>query len=68
MICAAVSLRFDQFLRLMRQVPAFDPRPSVNTSYPASDETDSTPSICRAICCNSVDLAEVRSSVEPGGV
>ncbi len=32
MICVAVSLRSDQVFKLMRQVPAFEPRPSVRTS------------------------------------
>ena len=32
MICFEVILRSAQVFRLMRQVPAFDPRPSVKTS------------------------------------
>ena len=32
MIWREVILRSDQFFRLIRQVPAFEPRPSVKTS------------------------------------
>src|SRR5690606_20152544 len=59
---------FDQFLRLIKQVPAFDPRPSVIISYPANEETDSTSSTSSHIFCSSLETSLVFSNVEPGGV
>ena len=68
MICRAVRLRSDQSFKLMIQVPEFEPRPSVRTSYPANEVTENTSSIPFAIFSSSWDLAFVYSSVEPGGV
>ena len=68
MIWCADCLRFDQFSRLMRHVPAFEPRPSVSTSYPASDVTDSTPSTPLILACSCFAMSFVTSSEVPGGV
>ena len=68
MIWREVRLRSSQSFRLMMQVPAFDPRPSVSTSYPASDVTVVTPSTDLQTSSSSRDLALVYSSVEPAGV